>query len=112
MEERTAEVHERGFSDHVLVCTNGRESEHACCGEAGGEAVFDAVVEWLRERDLLWSRVYVAETGCLGLCSADGAAIAVHPRSSWYSDVRPDDVAALLAEEFGPDGSRLGVTVD
>ncbi|QGA82246.1 ferredoxin [Halomicrobium sp. LC1Hm] len=111
MEERTAEVHERGFSDHVLVCTNGRE-EHACCGEAGGEAVFDAVVVWLRERDLLWSRVYVAETGCLGLCSADGAAIAVHPRSNWYADVRPDEVAALLAEEFGPDGSRLGVPAD
>jgi len=112
MEDRTTEVHERGFSDHVLICTTDRDDEHACCGDAGGDAVFEAVVDWLRERDVLWSRVHVAETSCLGLCSADGAAIAVHPRSNWYSDVRPEDVASLLADEFGPEASRLGVDLD
>jgi (2Fe-2S) ferredoxin len=71
--------------------------------------VYDAVSEWLRERGVFWSQVHVAETSCLGLCSADGTAIAIHPRSRWYSDVRPADVPELLAEEFGADGSRLGV---
>jgi (2Fe-2S) ferredoxin len=108
MEDRTAEVRERGFTDHVLVCTTDRD-DHACCGDAGGEAVFDAVVDWLRERDVLWSRVYVAETGCLGLCSEGGAAVAIQPRNRWYSDVTSDDVSELLADEFGAEASRLGV---
>ncbi|MDY6818487.1 MAG: (2Fe-2S) ferredoxin domain-containing protein [Halobacteriales archaeon] len=109
MEHRTDEVTERGFTDHVLVCTNARDSDHACCAGAHGQAVSEAVRTWLREQDIFWSRVYVAETSCLGLCSADGTAIAIHPRSRWYSDVRPEEVPALLEAEFGPDGSRLGL---
>jgi (2Fe-2S) ferredoxin len=109
MRDRTAEVRDGGFTDHVLVCTNGREAEHACCAGADGHEVYDAVKRWLRDRGAFWSRVYVAETSCLGLCSADGAAVAVHPRGRWYSDVTPDDVPTLLCEEFGPDAERLGV---
>ena len=101
MQDRTAEVRERGFTDHVLVCTTDRESDLACCGDAGGDAVFEAVVDWLRERDVLWSRVYVAETGCLGLCSENGVAVAIQPRNRWYSDVTPAEVSTLLADEFG-----------
>jgi (2Fe-2S) ferredoxin len=109
MEERTDEVIESGFSDHVLVCTNDRDSEHACCAEAGGEEVADAVKAWLRDRGVFWSSVYVAETSCLGLCSADGAAVAIHPRGRWYADVTPADVPGLLEAAFGPEASRLGV---
>jgi (2Fe-2S) ferredoxin len=109
MRARTEEVHENGFSDHVLVCTNSRDSESAYCAEASGEAVHEAVKAWLRERGVFWSRVHVAETSCLGLCSADGTAIAIHPRNRWYSDVRPEDVPALLEDEFGADASRLGI---
>ena len=111
MQDRTAEVRERGFTDHVLVCTTDRE-DRACCGDAGADAVFDAVVDWLRERDVLWSRVYVAETGCLGLCSEGGAAVAIQPRNRWYSDVTPADVSELLVEEFGPEATQLGVGTD
>jgi (2Fe-2S) ferredoxin len=109
MDDRTAEVHGNGFTDHVLVCTNDRDSEYACCAGAGGEAVYEAVTEWLRERGVFWSRVHVAETSCLGLCSEDGTAIAIHPRERWYSDVSPPNVPALLESEFGADASRLGV---
>lgn len=109
MEHRTDDVREQGFSDHVLVCTNARDSEYACCANAHGEAVYESVKRWLRERNVFWSRVYVAETNCLGLCSEDGTAIAIHPRGRWYSDVRPDDVPDLLREEFGREASRLGV---
>jgi (2Fe-2S) ferredoxin len=108
MQRRTDEVRENGFTDHVLVCTNNRDSEYACCAEADGPAVYDAVKSWLRERGVFWSRVHVAETSCLGLCSAEGTAIAIHPRGHWYSDVRSEDVPTLLADEFGPDASRLG----
>ena len=109
MNDRTEDVREQGFSDHVLVCTNARDSEYACCGDAYGDAVYDAVKSWLRERGVFWSQVHVAETSCLGLCSEDGAAIAIHPRGRWYSDVLPEEVPDLLCKEFGPEASRLGV---
>jgi (2Fe-2S) ferredoxin len=111
MRDRTDDVLENGFSDHVLVCTNARGSEHACCAEARGPEVYDAVRSWLRERDVFWSRVHVAETSCLGLCSADGTAVVIHPRGRWYSDVLPDEVPDLLEREFGSDASRLELPV-
>ncbi|SHH01097.1 (2Fe-2S) ferredoxin domain-containing protein [Halobaculum gomorrense] len=109
MRERTSDVYENGFTDHVLVCTNARDSEYAACAEAHGDAVLETVTSWLRDRGVFWSRVHVAETSCLGLCSADGTAVAIHPRGRWYSDVTPEDVPPLLAEEFGTDASRLGI---
>jgi len=112
MRHRTEEVRETGFTDHVLVCTNARDGEYAACADADGETVYEAVTSWLRERGVFWSRVHVAETGCLGLCSADGTAIAVHPRGRWYSDVVPADVPDLLEREFGPEASRLGLGPD
>ena len=110
MRPRTEDVLANGFSDHVLVCTNARDSEYACCAEAHGDEVYAAVKSWLRERGVFWSRVHVAETGCLGLCSAEGTAVAIHPRNRWYSDVLPEDVPALLEAEFGADASRLGIS--
>lgn len=108
MRERTSDVLEAGFSDLVLVCTNDRDSAYACCADAHGPAVYDAVTTWLRDRGVFWSHVYVAETSCLGLCSEDGTAIAIQPRDRWYSDVRPEEVPDLLGDEFGPDASELG----
>lgn len=111
MEDRTDHVEASGFTDHVLVCTTQRES-HACCGEAGAEAVLDAVKTWLRDRDVFWSNVHVAETSCLGLCSEAGTAVVVQPRGRWYAGVTPAEVAGLLEDEFGPDATRLGVGPD
>lgn len=108
MDRRTDEVRGRGFTDHVLVCTNDHGSDLACCADVGGRAVFEEVVDWLRERDVLWSPVYVGTCSCLGLCSAEGTAVAIQPRNEWYSEVRPEDVHPLLARELGPDAERLG----
>ena len=108
MRDRTDAVTATGCADHVVVCTGDRESEYACCADAGGAAVLEAVRSWLRDRDVFWSRVYVAETGCLGLCSADGAAVAVHPRGRWFTEVTPADVSELMADVFGPDATDLG----
>ena len=109
MNHRTADMREQGVSDHVLVCTNTRSSEYPCCAEASGQEVLERVKDWLREREVYWSNVRVAETSCLGLCSAEGTAIAIHPRDRWYSDVRPGTVPDLLREEFGPHGTRIGL---
>jgi len=107
MRSRTEDVVDGDFSAHVLVCTHARDSEYACCAEARGRDVYEAVKTWLRDRGVFWSRVRVAETSCLGLCSAEGTAVAIHPRNRWYSDVVPDDVPELLEGEFGADASRL-----
>lgn len=107
MQDRTQDVRERGFGAHVLVCTNARDGEHAACAGAGGEAVYEAIRSWLRDRDVFWSGVHVARTSCLGLCSDDGAAVVIHPRNRWYSDVKPAEVPSLLASEFGPDAAQV-----
>lgn len=107
MQDRTEDVLENGFSDHVLVCTNARESDYAACAEAHGQEVYEAVKTWLRERGVFWSRVHVAETSCLGLCSAEGTAVVIYPRSRWFSDVTPEEVPDLLESEFGADAQCL-----
>jgi (2Fe-2S) ferredoxin len=108
MNERTSEVLAEGFTDLVVVCTNDRDADYACCGGVGGDQVAAAVREWLRERDAFWTHVYVVETSCLGLCSSDGAALAVQPRNEWYSGVDADEVPALLESVFGADATDLG----
>ncbi|NHN41674.1 (2Fe-2S) ferredoxin domain-containing protein [Halorubellus sp. JP-L1] len=112
MRDRTREIEDSGFTDHVLVCTNARDSDYAACADAHGDAVYDAVADWLRDRGVFWSPVQLAETTCLGLCSADGTAIAIHPRSRWYSDVTPEDVPELMRAEFGHDADELGLGPD
>jgi (2Fe-2S) ferredoxin len=107
MRRRTADVLDRGFTHIVLVCTHDAGGEYACCADAEGEAVFEAVVRWLRERQLLWSHVYVGTSSCLALCSEHGAGITIQPRNEWYSEVRPDEVPALLERAFGARGERL-----
>lgn len=106
MKRRTPQQRER-LSAFVFVCTNDRNGEYACCRDAGADETLEAVKSWLRERNAFWSPVGVATTDCLGLCSEGGTAIAIQPRDEWYSDVRPDDVPALLEAEFGPDADRM-----
>lgn len=106
MKQQTNRQRDR-LGSHVFICTTDRKSEYACCADAQGDEVFSAVLSWLRERDVLWSPVLVAETGCLGLCSAKGTAVAIQPRNQWYSDVQPEDVPELLSAQFGPDATQL-----
>lgn len=106
MKNRTTDHRER-LAAHVFVCTNSRDS-HDCCADAGGTAVIEATKQWLRDCDAFWSTVSVAETSCLGLCSADGTALSVQPHNVWYSDVTPEDVPTLLESVFGPDAQQVG----
>ena len=107
MQRQTDRQRDR-LAAQVFVCTNDRDSEYACCADVGGQATLEAVKSWLRERNAFWSPIGVIETGCLGLCSEDGTAIAIQPRNEWYSDVVPEEVPALLEAEFGPEATRVG----
>jgi (2Fe-2S) ferredoxin len=106
MERRTDEQTTR-LAAHVFVCVNERDSEYAACAGAGGEATAAAVKSWLRDRDAFWSPVGVSTTDCLGLCSAEGAALTIQPQNEWYAEVTPEDVPALLADAFGPEAERV-----
>lgn len=111
MKHRTEEHRER-LDAHVFVCTQTRDSDYACCADAGGEETVAAVKAWLRDRDAFWSSVSVTETDCLGLCSEGGAAISIQPRNEWFSDVQPEDVPDLLESMFGPDAEQVAADVD
>jgi (2Fe-2S) ferredoxin len=114
MERRTEQMHERGVTATVFVCTNER-TEYAACAAVGGGDVADAVRGWLRERDRYWSEVAVAETSCLGMCSEDGVAVVVHPHDEWFAEVTVDDVPTLMTAMFdaatdGAEGSEPTTT--
>ncbi len=106
MQRRTDHQRDR-IGAQVLVCTNDRDSEYACCAAVGADEVVAAVKAWLRDRDAFWSPIAVTETSCLGLCSEDGTAIAIQPRNEWYSDVTPEDVPTVLEREFGPEADSI-----
>ncbi len=99
MKRRTAHQRDR-LDSHIFVCTNARDSDYACCEDAGAEETLEAIKSWLRDRDLFWSPVGVSTTSCLGLCSEGGTALTIQPRNEWYSDIQPDDVPVLLEAEF------------
>ena len=112
MERRTDAQKGRGLTDHVFVCTHDRSSEYACCNDAYGQEVEDAIKDWLRERSAFWSSVSVSATSCLGLCSEEGTAVTIQPRDEWYAEVTPEDVPDLLESVFGPNAERTGVDAD
>ena len=101
------EQHRERLDAHVFVCTNDRDSAHACCAAVDGEETAEAVKTWLRERGVFWTTVSVSTTSCLGLCSEAGTALSIQPCNRWYNEVRPGDVPELLEREFGPDADRL-----
>ncbi|MXV63838.1 (2Fe-2S) ferredoxin domain-containing protein [Natronorubrum sp. JWXQ-INN-674] len=106
MKDQTERQRDR-LAAQVFVCTNDRDSEYACCADVGGQETLEAIKSWLRDRNAFWSPIGVVETACLGLCSENGTAIAIQPRNEWYSEVRPDDVPALLESTFGPDATQF-----
>ena len=105
--KRRTEKQTTRLAAHVFVCVNDRDSEYACCADAGGEETVAAVKEWLRERDAFWSPVGVSTTDCLGLCSEAGTAITIQPRDEWFAEVRPADVDDLMSEAFGSDAEEV-----
>jgi len=80
----------------VTVCVNRRESTGglvmASCGARGGEALARAIETGLADRGL---RAQFTTIRCLGLCEK-GPNIRLAPSNSWFQQVGPDDVPAVL----------------
>lgn len=50
-------------------------------------------------RDHQTAQILVAETGCMGQCSA-GPTVRILPDDTWYCRVRPEDVPRIVAEHL------------
>ena len=82
---------------NVFVCTNRRDARDplgAGCGDRG-EQVHDALRSAIGARRA-WSDVWLARTGCLGICPTRGCTVALTPSGAVIEEVEPDDAEALL----------------
>jgi len=102
------EVRDAPCRVHILVCANGRPpGGMPSCGEVG-EAVF-ARLKGHALRTGVAHEVWVTRTGCLGLCHAAGAALAIHRpggegRSVFLQAVQVDEVEEVLRRYAGRAG--------
>lgn len=84
---------------HFFVCNNRRPADHPLgpgCG-ARGESVFAGLKERVAiDRD--YQRVWVTQTGCIGVCPRRGATVAIYPEGRILTEVGPEDVDPLYDE--------------
>lgn len=84
------------------MCTNARPATDplgAGCGARGTE-VYDAMKRAVTRGGLV-SRVWVSRTHCLGVCPAEGAAVAVSPTGALFTEVTARDADGLVAAVRG-----------
>ena len=87
------------FRYHLFVCTQEKPEGVACCAANGSAAVLDALRRELGARGLD-DEVQVSTSGCLGTCE-HGPVMIAYPEGAWYSEVKPADVAEIVASHFG-----------
>jgi (2Fe-2S) ferredoxin len=86
----------------IFVCTNRRDAGDplgAGCGDRG-EAVHEALRTAIGSRRA-WTDVWLARTGCLGVCPKHGCTVALAPSGGVVEEVEPDDVDTLLDVALG-----------
>jgi (2Fe-2S) ferredoxin len=81
---------------HLFVCTNHRAADSPLgsgCAQAG-EALFDALKkEVAARRD--FTRVWITQTACMGICPKQGAACARYPEGTLLTEVEASDAKAI-----------------
>ncbi len=80
---------------HVFVCTNKRDNGRSCCSNVGGEEIFYALKDHVKNNGLT-GRIWVTRTGCLGFCNDVGASIVVYPDQKWFLQVKKEDLPAVI----------------
>ncbi len=86
------------FRYHVFVCTQEKPEGVPCCSAKGSAQVLDALRRELGARSL-GDEVQVSTSGCLGTCE-HGPVMIAYPEGAWYSEVKPADVAEIVASHF------------
>ncbi len=95
------------FRYHVFVCTQEKPEGVPCCAASGSAQLLDVLRRELGARGLA-DEVQVSTSGCLGTCE-HGPVMIAYPEGAWYSEVKPSDVAEIVASHFdrGHPVSRL-----
>ncbi|SDZ94635.1 hypothetical protein SAMN05660420_00833 [Desulfuromusa kysingii] len=86
---------ESPYAAHVFVCTNDRDGARKSCADNNSQQVKSRLKAGVEEKG--WKGIVrVSTSGCMGLCEK-GANVMIYPQKIWFSEVAPDDVAAILA---------------
>jgi NADH-quinone oxidoreductase subunit F/NADP-reducing hydrogenase subunit HndC len=107
--DRAQSIHvalERALHTDGVVAHDGAREVRICAGTAchasGRPAVTAAFHDQLAELGLA-DEVHVVETGCHGFCE-QGPIVVVQPQGLFYSRVRANDVAGIIAASIASDG--------
>lgn len=80
---------------HVFVCQNDRPAGgKPSCGATGG-TVFAALQREIGADPVLWGRVAITSSGCLGRCF-EGPTVVVYPDAVWYGGITAEDVPEIV----------------
>jgi (2Fe-2S) ferredoxin len=96
---------------HVFVCQNERPAGNprGSCLSRGSKAVLDAFKQEICDRGLR-NQIEFDGTTCIDCCAL-GPAVVVYPANTWYGNVTPADVPALVdAVLAGEPLDRLVIT--
>ncbi len=86
------------FRYHLFVCTQEKPEGVPCCAASGSAQLLEALHRELGARGLS-GEVQVSTSGCQGTCD-HGPVLIAYPEGVWYSEVKPDDVAEIVASHF------------
>lgn len=87
------------FQYHVYVCDQKKPEGMPSCTANGSLRVIEALRSELGKQGLAGT-VQVTNCGSLGLCDR-GPNLVVYPEGTWYSGVRPEEVAEIVREHLG-----------
>jgi (2Fe-2S) ferredoxin len=85
----------------MFVCTNRRPKDAPLgpgCAEAG-DRVYEALKQEVASRRH-YTKVWVTQTQCLGICPREGATVAAYPNGHILTEVHREDAPALYAREL------------
>jgi len=86
------------FRFHVFVCMQEKPKDVPCCIASGSAAVLEALNKALEVFGLR-DEVQVTTTNCMGTCE-NGPVLIAYPEGVWYSPVKPEDVAEIVASHL------------
>ena len=90
--EMVCQISAKPAQASILIC------QKSSCWKRGGKAICQALADGLRDRGLT-DRVQIKRTGCLKQCK-QGPNLVILPDRARYSQVKPQQIPALLEKHF------------